>query len=83
MPDELTRPGSATEQVSASAEEMGAQVAEVTAQAAELAHTAEQVRELVARFKLDEIAAQEAEDPTTDKLIPHRRERSWAARRAS
>jgi methyl-accepting chemotaxis protein len=41
------------QEVSASTEEMGAQVEAVSAQAVELADTAEQLRVLVARFRLD------------------------------
>ncbi len=44
----------ATEELSASANQMSAQVEEMTAQATELANTAEQLRTLVARFKLDQ-----------------------------
>jgi methyl-accepting chemotaxis protein len=43
----------ATEEVSASTEQMSAQIAEMSAQAQELAHTADQLKGLVARFKLD------------------------------
>jgi methyl-accepting chemotaxis protein len=43
----------ATEEVSASAEEMSAQVEEMSAQAQELAATAEQLKQLVARFQLE------------------------------
>ena len=44
----------ATEEVSASAEEMSAQTEEMSAQAQALAATAEQLKELVARFVLDD-----------------------------
>jgi methyl-accepting chemotaxis protein len=43
----------ATEQVSASTEEMSAQVEEMAAQAQELANTADNLKQLVARFTLD------------------------------
>ena len=48
-----TESSAAIQEVSASTEEMGAQVEEVSAQAVELADTAEQLRVLVARFRLD------------------------------
>jgi methyl-accepting chemotaxis protein len=55
-----------TEEVSASAEEMSAQVEEMSAQAQALATTADELRELVARFKVQAAA------PAT-KVVPLRR----------
>jgi methyl-accepting chemotaxis protein len=57
------RQSAATEEVSASTEQMSAQVEQMAAQAGELANTAEQLREMVARFKLDDAAASAALRP--------------------
>jgi methyl-accepting chemotaxis protein len=58
----------ATEEVSASAEEMSSQVEEMSSQAQELAVTAEQLRDLVARFTLEE-----PDDAGDHKILPLRR----------
>jgi methyl-accepting chemotaxis protein len=67
----------ATEQVSASTEQMSAQIDHMSAQAQALADTAEQLTQLVARFKLD------SRNPAagTSKAIPVRK--PVAARRAA
>ncbi len=65
----------ATEEVSASSQEMLAQVEEMSAQAQELAATAAQLRQLVARFRLDddgEPKAPIADHPVRD--LPVRRQ---------
>jgi methyl-accepting chemotaxis protein len=65
----------ATHQVSASADEMAAQVADVSQQAELLASTADEVRALLAQFRVDEAGAYEsAEEPP---LLAHRRTDDW------
>ncbi|MFN0073860.1 MAG: methyl-accepting chemotaxis protein [Chloroflexota bacterium] len=60
----------ATEEVSASAEEMAAQVDQMSQQAQELAVAAESLRELIARFRLEEQGASGA-------IIARRRANDW------
>jgi methyl-accepting chemotaxis protein len=68
---------SATEQVSASAEEMSAHVDTIATQAVELADSAESLRELVARFQVDETVAVTAPPihagPEVDTVTDYRR----------
>jgi methyl-accepting chemotaxis protein len=69
----------ASEQVSASTQEMSAQVEQMSAQATTLAHTAEQLKVLVSRFQLEDLAGRVAapESPalpaTGGRLVPLRR----------
>jgi methyl-accepting chemotaxis protein len=62
----------ATEQVSASTEQMSAQVEEMAAQAQELASTADVLKQLVARFKLENVIAAGPPRAPAKKIVPLR-----------